>query len=110
MQRKPTDIFRTRLIGLNSDRAVQAGLWQKLQEYHQRLSTTSPHVEPDPTYKWYVLNELLTKGCIDVLAIESAFARHCEWHRSATFWNAVAVITAYNTGQTEGMHQAPMNT
>jgi hypothetical protein len=82
----------------------------KLNDYQKRMSRTSPQIEPDPSYKWYVLNELLTKGSIDTMATEQAFAQYHDWHQPNSYWNAVAVITAYNTGETEGMTMVAMRT
>lgn len=111
MQRKATDIFKTRLISLNSETAVQTVLRAKLEEYRQRLNLTTSEIDPDPTYKWYLLNELLTKGSIDILTIEQMFALHYRaWHKVDAYWNAVAVIAGHNTGHPEGMFWVPMAT
>lgn len=108
MQRKATDIFGTILVSLSTDEAVRAFLQAKLEDYHQRKAARKPEVDPDPTYKWDLLNELLTKGSINIVSFERRYAS-CRWHNPHAYWNAVAVITAYNTGQTEGMFQIPMN-
>ena len=83
-------------IVLTKDPVQQDKLRRKLAEYEGRLSGKEPQVDPDATYKFRILRELLEKGSIDVAAFAVTISEEFGWHHRSVFNNAAAVIAAYN--------------
>lgn len=87
-------------ILLSSDAELQAKLRRKLAEYGTRLAGKTPDADPDTTYKFRVLRELLEKGSVDVLALAVTLSEELGWHNRWLFNNAAKVVAAYNADDT----------
>jgi hypothetical protein len=98
----PTQIKQNVLV-LTSDSEQQAKLRRKLEEYAGRYRFTSPEVDPGGTYRHRLLDELLEKQVVDLDAFEKECAEKFGWHFEQDFQEAVAIITAYNSGDLQGI-------
>ena len=93
-------------IALTKDADQQGNLRRKLAEYEGRLSGKEPQVDPDATYKFRILRELLDKGSIDVAAFAVTISEELGWHDRRLFNNAAAVIAAYNDNALDSLHRS----
>ena len=90
----PTQI-KQNVIVLTRDPVQLEKLRRKHAEYEQRRAKDPS--DADSVYKAGLLGKLLEKQVLDPEEEERAYAVYA-WHIRKDFWNAISVITSYNTG------------
>lgn len=89
--------IKNNVLVITSDPEQLGKLQRKLADYQRRYGRQAPEAEPGATYRYYLLGQLLEKKIVDVDQIRDEFMKQ-EWFQYAAFQEAVAIITAYNTG------------
>ena len=95
--------MKSNVLVLTRNGDQQAKLRRKHGEYAKRYEFVAPETDPGGTYRLRLLGVLLEKQVVDV----DEFAEECRtkfgWHFEAEFKEAVAIITAYNSGDLAGI-------